>query len=95
MANPNNEESDSEEALYPFYHVSDNLLEGATVRAGFMTEAGEIEYLVMDMTDVGVGRVEQAFGLAFGWYVDQLNRASAAAEQQADDAESNVIKADG
>jgi len=89
-ADPENEAVEQERGpVYPFYHVSGDLIDGTTVQAGYVTETGEIDYLVMDMTDVGVNRVEQAFALAFGWYVDRLNEqaqlAAVATEAEADD----------
>ncbi len=77
--------ADEQERIYPFYQVRGDLGAGATVKAGYVTESGEVDYLVMDMANIGVGRVEQAFTLAFGWYCDELNAITGRARSQQED----------
>lgn len=76
-------------ALYPFYHVGGDTLNGATVQAGYLTDGGEVDHLVIDMQGLGINRVPQAFEVVYGWYTDQLNaiagQQQAAAEQETED----------
>lgn len=87
--NLDDEPDEPERNYYPFMRLTAGP-NGVRSRAGWMDEDGELDSLLVD-SQVGVQQAQDAFALAFGWYVQQLNlieqQAAAAAEDDGQDGE--------
>lgn len=63
-------DDEPEPQFYPFVRFTAGP-DGITARAGWMSEDGELDSLEVD-SKVGINQGQDAFAMAFGWYVDQL-----------------------
>lgn len=76
------EEAAEEEGLHPFFNATASGGTDCRVQAGWVNTEGEVESLVMDFAG-GVGMAEQAFVLAYQWYINMI---SAMLEESFEDA---------
>lgn len=80
---------ENDETVYPFFNAQASGDVTVAVTAGWVTDDGEVQQLVLDYAGP-LAQGMEALQIAFGWYADTISdlyQQQAAAEQQAAESE--------